>query len=72
MRCQSANKDSVTATVTTKDEAGHSATATDNHDYQVDTTIHADITITSIATDDNVTGLTQSILRLLLVRSVVM
>ncbi|PSU15308.1 Ig-like domain-containing protein [Photobacterium kishitanii] len=52
----SANKDSVTATVTTKDEAGHSATATDNHDYQVDTTIHADITITSIATDDNVTG----------------
>ncbi|WP_155762741.1 Ig-like domain-containing protein, partial [Photobacterium kishitanii] len=52
----SANKDSVTATVTTKDEADHSATATDNHDYQVDTEITAHITITSIATDDNVTG----------------
>ncbi|WP_144396187.1 retention module-containing protein, partial [Photobacterium piscicola] len=51
-----ATTDNVTATVTTHDEAGHSATATDDHIYTVDTDIAATITITSIATDDNVTG----------------
>ncbi|PSV79939.1 Ig-like domain-containing protein, partial [Photobacterium iliopiscarium] len=51
-----ATTDNVTATVTTHDEAGHSATATDDHIYTVDTDIAAAITITSIATDDNVTG----------------
>ncbi|HIF9416840.1 TPA: retention module-containing protein [Photobacterium damselae] len=53
---KNASADSVTATVTTTDEAGHSAHATDEHAYQVDTDIAASITITSIATDDNVTG----------------
>ncbi|WP_269156326.1 retention module-containing protein [Photobacterium damselae] len=53
---KNASTDSVTATVTTTDEAGHSASATDEHAYQVDTDIAASITITSIATDDNVTG----------------
>ncbi|SKC34262.1 Poly(beta-D-mannuronate) C5 epimerase 5 [Photobacterium piscicola] len=51
-----ATADSVTATVTTTDEAGNSATATDDHPYNIDTDIAAAITITSIATDDNVTG----------------
>ncbi|MBY3790678.1 retention module-containing protein, partial [Photobacterium carnosum] len=51
-----ATTDNVTATVTTHDEAGHSATATGGHIYTVDTDIAAAITITSIATDDNVTG----------------
>ncbi|KJG12880.1 hypothetical protein UB37_20685, partial [Photobacterium iliopiscarium] len=46
-----ATTDNVTATVTTHDEAGHSATATDGHIYTVDTNIAAAITITSIATD---------------------
>ncbi|KJG08959.1 hypothetical protein UB38_19145, partial [Photobacterium iliopiscarium] len=41
---------------TTTDDAGNSATATDDHPYTVDTDIAAAITITSIATDDNVTG----------------
>ncbi|UKA08802.1 retention module-containing protein [Photobacterium damselae subsp. damselae] len=53
---KNASADSVTATVTTTDEAGHSASATDEHTYKVDTDIAASITITSIATDDNVTG----------------
>ncbi|HIF9174718.1 TPA: retention module-containing protein, partial [Photobacterium damselae] len=53
---KNASADRVTATVTTTDEAGHSASATDEHTYQVDTDIAASITITSIATDDNVTG----------------
>ncbi|HIF9081738.1 TPA: retention module-containing protein [Photobacterium damselae] len=53
---KNASTDSVTATVTTTDEAGHSASATDEHAYQVDTDIAASITITSIATDDNVKG----------------
>ncbi|MCD9549582.1 retention module-containing protein [Photobacterium carnosum] len=51
-----ATADSVTATVTTTDKAGNSATATDVHPYGVDTDIAAAITITSIATDNNVTG----------------
>ncbi|WIG83246.1 retention module-containing protein [Photobacterium damselae] len=49
---KNASADRVTATVTTTDEAGHSASATDEHAYQVDTDIAASITITSIATDD--------------------
>ncbi|MCD9538330.1 retention module-containing protein [Photobacterium carnosum] len=51
-----ATADSVTATVTTTDKAGNSATATNVHPYGVDTDIAAAITITSIATDNNVTG----------------
>ncbi|WP_165001282.1 Ig-like domain-containing protein [Photobacterium damselae] len=53
---KNASADSVTAAVTTTDEAGHSASAVDEHTYKVDTDIAASITITSIATDDNVTG----------------
>ncbi|HIF9175163.1 TPA: Ig-like domain-containing protein, partial [Photobacterium damselae] len=49
---KNASADRVTATVTTTDEAGHSASATDEHAYQVDTDIAASITISSIATDD--------------------
>ncbi|PLC56700.1 hypothetical protein CIK00_16625, partial [Photobacterium carnosum] len=51
-----AKADSVTATVTTTDDAGNSATATNVDPYGVDTDIAAAITITSIATDNNVTG----------------
>ncbi|HIF9090830.1 TPA: Ig-like domain-containing protein, partial [Photobacterium damselae] len=47
-----ASADSVKATVTTTDAAGNSATATDDHLYNIDTDIAAKITITSIATDD--------------------
>ncbi|MCF2217673.1 retention module-containing protein, partial [Photobacterium carnosum] len=46
-----AKADSVTATVTTTDKAGNSATATNVDPYGVDTKIAAAITITSIATD---------------------
>ncbi|MGR5187398.1 Ig-like domain-containing protein, partial [Photobacterium damselae] len=51
-----ASADSVKATVSTTDAAGNRATATDDHTYNIDTDIAAKITITSIATDDNVTG----------------
>ncbi|WP_170107344.1 Ig-like domain-containing protein [Photobacterium damselae] len=51
-----ASADSVKATVTTTDAAGNRAIATDDHTYSIDTDIAASITITSIATDDNVTG----------------
>ncbi|HIF9159093.1 TPA: Ig-like domain-containing protein, partial [Photobacterium damselae] len=44
-----ASADSVKATVTTTDAAGNSATATDDHLYNIDTDIAAKITISSIA-----------------------